>query len=129
VIKETTLLRTACALAALMGAIGVALAAAAAHLTDATRLGAASSMLLFHAAAVIGAALLTAQRLARPGIGLIATLGFIIGSALFAGDLTSRQAEGHGLFTMAAPTGGTMLILSWLVLALAVIWPRRTENL
>ncbi|MBY0383341.1 MAG: DUF423 domain-containing protein [Xanthobacteraceae bacterium] len=113
-------------MAALMGAAGVALAAGAAHLPDATRLAAASSMLLFHAAAVIGAVLLTAQRLARPGIGLIAAFGFIVGGALFAGDLTLRQAEGHGLFTMAAPTGGTLLILSWLALAIAIVWPRRT---
>ena len=38
-------------LAAIMGACGVMLAAAAAHLPDATRLAAASSMLLFHAPA------------------------------------------------------------------------------
>jgi len=123
-IRGTTLLRIASALAGLMGAAGVALAAGAAHLPDATRLAAASSMLLFHAAAIIGAVMLSALRLARPGIGLIAALGFIVGSALFAGDLTLRQTTGHGLFTMAAPTGGTLLILSWLVLTLSVIWPR-----
>jgi uncharacterized membrane protein YgdD (TMEM256/DUF423 family) len=38
-----------------MGADGVVLAAASAHLADAARLGAASSMLLFHATAVLGA--------------------------------------------------------------------------
>lgn len=123
--KETTLLRIAAALAGLMGAAGVVLAAGSAHLPDATRLAAASSMLLFHALAVIGAVLLAAQRLARPGIGLLAAFGFILGSALFAGDLTLRQMDGHGLFTMAAPTGGTLLILSWLVLALSAIWPRK----
>jgi uncharacterized membrane protein YgdD (TMEM256/DUF423 family) len=122
-------LRVAAVLASLMGAFGVVLAAAAAHQPDAARLGSASSMLLFHASAVIGAALLTGHGLAKRSIGLTATFGFIIGAALFAGDLTMRQYAGHGLFTMAAPTGGTLLILSWLVLALALIWPRRPENL
>ena len=82
-------------------------------------------MLLFHASAVVGAALLTAQGLAQRSLGLAATYGFIFGAALFAGDLAMRQYAGHSLFTMAAPTGGTLLILSWLVLAVAAGWPRR----
>lgn len=119
-------LRFAAVLAALMGAAGVALAAASAHQPDASRLGSASSMLLFHASAVIGAALLTAHGLAQRPLGLAASFGFALGGALFAGDLVMRQYAGHGLFTMAAPTGGTLLILSWLVLAIAAIWPRRS---
>ncbi|MBN9584837.1 MAG: hypothetical protein BGN84_03485 [Afipia sp. 62-7] len=119
-------LRFAAVLAALMGAAGVALAAASAHQPDASRLGSASSMLLFHASAVIGAALLTAHGLAQRPLGLAASFGFVLGGALFAGDLVMRQYAGHGLFTMAAPTGGTLLILSWLVLAIAAIWPRRS---
>ena len=50
----TRLLRILVALAAVMGADGVILAAAAAHQTDAARLVPASSMLLFHACAVLG---------------------------------------------------------------------------
>lgn len=122
----TRSLRFAAVLAALMGAAGVALAAASAHQPDASRLGSASSMLLFHASAVIGAALLTAQGLVQRPLGLAASFGFLLGGALFAGDLVTRQYAGHGLFTMAAPTGGTLLILSWLVLAIAAIWPRRS---
>ncbi|MGL4559792.1 MAG: DUF423 domain-containing protein, partial [Afipia sp.] len=118
-------LRLAVILAGLMGAAGVALAAASAHQPDASRLASASSMLLFHASAVIGAALLTGHGIAWRPLGLTATFGFIVGAALFAGDLTMRQYSGHGLFTMAAPTGGTLLILSWLVLAIAAAWPRR----
>jgi len=117
-------LRLAVVLAGLMGAAGVVLAAASAHQADAARLASASSMLLFHASAVIGAALLTGHGIARRGLGLTATFGFVAGATLFAGDLTLRQYAGHGLFTMAAPTGGTLLILSWLVLAIAALWPR-----
>ena len=122
---QTSALRLAVVLAGLMGAAGVALAATAAHQPDATRLGSASSMLLFHASAVIGAALLTGHGIAQRHLGLTATCGFIAGAALFAGDLAMRQYAGHGLFTMAAPTGGTLLLLSWLVLAVAAAWPRR----
>ena len=120
-----TAIRVAAVLAGLMGAFGVVLAAAAAHQPDATRLGSASSMLLFHASAVIGTALLTGHGLVQRHLGLTATYGFILGAALFAGDLAMRQYGGHSLFTMAAPTGGTLLILSWLVLAIAAAWPRR----
>ena len=61
-------------------------------------------------------------------IGLAAAFGFVIAAALFAGDLTLRQYAGHGLFPMAAPTGGTLLIASWLALAVAAAWPRRPNN-
>ena len=118
-------LRIATILAGAMGACGVALAAASAHLPDATRLGSASSMLLFHAAAILGAAALTRHTLVRHSLGVLAAFGFVLGGALFAGDLTMRQYLGHGLFPMAPPTGGTILLLSWLVLAAGPAWPRR----
>jgi uncharacterized membrane protein YgdD (TMEM256/DUF423 family) len=111
-------------LAGLMGACGVMLAAAAAHLADASRLGAASSMLLFHATAVLGTVALAERGLLHLRIGLAAAIGFVIAAALFAGDLSLRQYAGHSLFPMAAPTGGTLLIASWLVLALSALWPR-----
>jgi len=112
-------------LAGLMGACGVMLAAASAHLPDAARLGAASSMLLFHACAVLGAVALAERGIVHLRIGFAAALGFVAGAGLFAGDLTVRQYAGHGLFPMAAPTGGTLLIASWLVLALSAAWPKR----
>ena len=58
-------------------------------------------------------------------LGMLSAFGFVIAASLFAGDLTLRQYAGHSLFPMAAPTGGTLLIASWLALALAAIWPRR----
>ncbi|KWV47812.1 hypothetical protein AS156_19460 [Bradyrhizobium macuxiense] len=112
-------------LAAIMGGCGVILAAAAAHLPDAARLGAASSMLLFHATAVLATVALVDSTVVHARIGVAAAAGFVIAASLFAGDLTARQYAGHGLFPMAAPTGGTLLILSWLVLAVAAAWPKR----
>ncbi|MCD0417422.1 DUF423 domain-containing protein [Rhodopseudomonas sp. BR0M22] len=121
----TAALRLLIAIAGLYGAAGVALAAAAAHVPDAGRLGPASSMLLFHACAMAAAALLVERGLAHRIPGLAASFGFVFGTALFAGDLSLRQFAGHSLFPMAAPTGGTILIGSWLLLAVAALWPRR----
>lgn len=115
------------ALAGLMGAAGVVLAAGAAHLVDASRLGPASSMLLFHATAVLGAVALTDRGILHARIGIVAAFGFVIAALLFAGDLTARQYADHSLFPMAAPTGGTLLIASWIVLALSAVWPRRDQ--
>ena len=110
-------------LAGLMGAAGVVLAAGAAHLPNATRLAAASSMLLFHACAVLGTVTLAERGILHRQIGPAAGVGFVIAAALFAGDLTMRQYAGRSLFPFAAPTGGTLLIASWLVLALSAAWP------
>ena len=112
-------------LAGIMGADGVILAAASAHQADASRLASASSMLLFHACAVLATVALAESALVHARIGTVAAFGFVIAAALFAGDLTLRQYAGHGLFPMAAPTGGTLLITSWLALAVAAAWPRR----
>jgi uncharacterized membrane protein YgdD (TMEM256/DUF423 family) len=112
-------------LAALMGADGVILAAATAHQADATRLAAASSMLLFHATAVLASVALAERGIVHVRIGLAAAFGFVVAASLFAADLTLRQYAGHGLFPMAAPTGGTLLIISWLALAVSAAWPRR----
>ena len=122
---ERRLFRILIVLAAVMGADGVMLAAASAHQPDATRLASASSMLLFHALAVLAAVALAERDVIHVRIGIAAALGFFLAAALFAGDLTMRQYAGHSLFPMAAPTGGTLLIVSWLVLAVAALWPRR----
>jgi uncharacterized membrane protein YgdD (TMEM256/DUF423 family) len=121
---QSGLFRIVVALAAVMGADGVILAAAAAHQPDASRLASASSMLLFHAVAVLAAVALIERGVLHRKIGVAAAFGFIIAAALFAGDLTLRQYAGHALFPMAAPAGGMLLIASWLALAVAAAWPR-----
>ena len=112
-------------LAAVMGADGVMLAAASAHQADASRLASASSMLLFHATAVLAAVALAERGLIHARIGIVAAFGFVVAASLFACDLMLRQYAGHALFPFAAPTGGTLMIASWLVLAIAAAWPRR----
>lgn len=112
-------------LAGVMGADGVILAATSAHTPDATRLASASMMLLFHATAVLGTVALIERGVVHLQIGLTAAIGFVVATALFAGDLVMRQYAGTGLFPMAAPTGGMLLIASWLALAVSAAWPRK----
>ena len=104
-------------LAGLMGAGGVALSAAGAHAAPGANLGVAGSMLLFHAAAVIALLGARAGGVMHAEFALWAGLGLVLGSAVFAGDLTLRAFAGARLFPMAAPTGGVVLMLSWLVVA------------
>lgn len=113
-------------LAGLMGAAGVVLAAAGAHGTK-TGMGLDSAvyLLLIHACAVIAVTVATRNGLTMRPLGLAATAGFVIGAALFAGDLSLRAFAGHRLFPMAAPTGGTIMILAWLLVAIAALAARR----
>ena len=106
-----------------MGAAGVGLAAAAAHaaLPPGSGLESASYLLMIHATAVLAASALTGQSLMWRPAAIVAMAGFVLGAGLFAGDISMRAFAGHPLFSMAAPSGGTLLILSWLVLALAAI--------
>ena len=110
------------AIAAVMGAGGVALAAVAAHRAGSPNLGTASSMLMFQAPAIIAACVAVITNAVRVRIGLIAALGMVLGTCLFSGDLAMRDFFGHALFPMAAPSGGTIMIVSWLVLAMAALW-------
>jgi len=110
------------ALAGLMGAAGVALLAASAHAAPGATLDTAGNILLFHAAAVIAlVAVITQTGLTSRPIALLATCGLVLGVALFSGDIAARAFLGHRLFPMAAPAGGVILIVSWLLVALAAL--------
>ena len=100
--KEFRLFRILVILAAIMGADGVILAAASAHQGDAARLVPASSMLLFHATAVLAVVALIERGIVHVNGGLVAAFGFVIAATLFAGDLSLRHFAGHTLFPFAA---------------------------
>jgi len=107
--------------AGLMGASGITLAAAGAHAVPNVGLESAAYMLLFHAAALLGGtALLQQGTLWRPLL-LVVLIAWVVGAALFSGDIALRAFSGHRLFAMAAPTGGMILIIAWLALAVAAI--------
>jgi uncharacterized membrane protein YgdD (TMEM256/DUF423 family) len=109
------------ALAGLMGAAGVVLLAAGAHAAPGAGLDSAGQMLLFHAAAVIGAAVALHQGLLVRPLALAAAIGLVVGAVLFSGDIALKALAGHRLFPMAAPTGGFISIASWLGLAVAAV--------
>jgi uncharacterized membrane protein YgdD (TMEM256/DUF423 family) len=108
-------------LAGLMGAAGVALAAASAHAGTEARLDSAAYLLILHAVAVVAGVAALDRGLAWRPLGVAALAGFAVGSLLFAGDLSLRAFAGTRLFPMAAPTGGVLLIASWLALAAAAV--------
>jgi uncharacterized membrane protein YgdD (TMEM256/DUF423 family) len=109
------------ALAGLMGAAGIALAAAGAHAAPGAGLDSAAYMLLFHAAAVIGGAALTQQGMLLRPLALIVLAAWIAGAAMFSGDIAMRAFLGHRLFPFAAPSGGMILIAAWLALTVAAL--------
>ena len=102
--------------AALLGAAGVALAAVAAHRVESPALATAATLLMIHAVAGLAIAALAAasqhsMRWCYLGAFLLAAV------ALFCGDIALHTMAGFHVFPMAAPTGGSLLIASWLALA------------
>lgn len=97
--------------AGLLGAAGVALSAAAAH-AGGGNVATAANFLLFHAPALLALSLLGAGKVLRVGGWIL-----LVGVLLFSGDLLARHYIGDRLFPMAAPAGGTLMILGWLVIA------------
>jgi len=108
-------------LTGLMGAGGVILAAADAHGMPGAGLAGAAYMLLLHAAALVGGAALYQQGVLWRPLTLVVLVAWIVGAALFSGDVALRAFAGHRLFPMAAPSGGIILIAAWLGLAAAAV--------
>jgi uncharacterized membrane protein YgdD (TMEM256/DUF423 family) len=52
---------------------------------------------------------------------LAVLIAWIVGAALFSGDVALRAFAGHRLFPFAAPSGGVILIAAWLALAVAAV--------
>lgn len=108
-------------IAGLMGAAGVFLSAASAHALPNANLDTAGTMLLIHAAAVIGGVATAAHGLAHRPVALAACGILTAGALLFAGDLALRAYMGVRLFPGAAPAGGVLLIAGWIGVALSAL--------
>jgi len=104
-----------------MGASGIVLAAAGAHAAPNAGVDSAAHMLLFHAAALLGGSALAQQGLLWRPLMLAVLVAWVVGAALFSGDIASRAFLGHRLFAFAAPTGGLILISAWLALSVAAV--------
>ena len=107
--------------AGLAGAAGVGIAAAGAHGNDMTALTSPAYFLIMHATAA-AAIIAVATRAEHPGAFLLAALVLLVGASLFSGDIAARTLWGVRLFPMAAPIGGSTMIIGWLLLSVAGIW-------
>ncbi|HXE02236.1 MAG TPA: DUF423 domain-containing protein [Hyphomicrobium sp.] len=102
--------------AGVAGAAGVALAAVAAHKVESPALATAAMMLTIHAAAAVGIIAL-AMRTEREKLWQAAAVLMLAAASLFSGDIALHTLSGTHVFPMAAPTGGSLLIASWLIVA------------
>lgn len=111
--KKVDMQRIVLVAAGLIGAMGVAAAAAASHMAESRNLAAIAAVCLSHGPALLALGLQPRWRsLTLAGCALAA------GTILFAADLAMREWAGHGLFPGAAPLGGGAMILAWLGIAI-----------
>jgi uncharacterized membrane protein YgdD (TMEM256/DUF423 family) len=111
-------------LAALMGAGGVALAAASTHAGGGDLGRTAAEFLVLHAAALLGvAANARAAASGRTARLVFAGIALALGTLMFAADLAARAFIGARLFPFAAPIGGSLMILSWIALSFVFALP------
>jgi uncharacterized membrane protein YgdD (TMEM256/DUF423 family) len=109
------------AAAGLAGLLGVALSAAAVHSGAGQTLETAARFLLFHAPALLALVALLGSGAARASLGRLAGTALVLGLVLFSGDLAVRAFYAVPLFPMAAPTGGVLLMLGWLLAGSAIL--------
>lgn len=114
--------RAELAFAGVLGAVGVAAAAASAHGGDARLWNAIAMVALTHAAAFIGLSVLASR-----GIRALRLTALVIaiGATIFICDLAVRAYTGDRLFAMAAPTGGVLMITGWIGVALGALFRRK----
>ncbi len=116
-------------IAAINGAIAVAMGAMGAHLLE-RKIGPeqvefvslASNYQLWHALALLGTALLSPYLLGR-GRRLLrgAAIAFTVGMILFCGGLYVLALTGPSIVHYLIPLGGTGLIIGWFSLAAAAL--------
>ena len=103
--------------AALMGAAGVALAAAGVHANGGELAERGALFLLLHACAAL--AIAAHAQSAPASARALVVVGFVMeaGAILFSAELAMHVFTGERIFPFAAPIGGTTMILSWMALA------------
>lgn len=105
------------AVATFAGGAGVMEAAAAAHHVADPHLATSANFLMLDATASIAIAAF-ARDVGRATAWFLAAATILIGGGiLFCSDLSLRAFVGHRLFPFAAPIGGTLMIIGWLLAA------------
>ena len=116
--------------AALSGAISVAVGAFAAHgldvSTEAGRtarewLQTGSQYQIIHALAIVAVVMLARNAMLNGRVAVVAQCLFFVGSVLFPGALYALAFGGPRWLGAVAPIGGTAFILGWLSLAIAAL--------
>lgn len=106
-------------LAGLLGAAGVGLAAAGAHLEGGAIVTTAANIMLFHAAALI--AICAAAAASPSGRGLLGAATILAcGTILFSGEIALHVLAGVTGLRKAAPIGGGLMIVGWLGIAITL---------
>lgn len=112
--------RLVLAASGLIGAVGVASAAAASHSGESRNLGAIAAICLAHGPALLALGLAGHGKLLHLAAALLS-----VGTLIFAGDLAMREWLGHGVFPWAAPIGGLGMIGGWFaIIVAALVWRR-----
>lgn len=109
------------AVAGCLGAAGVLLAAAAAHVGGGEALRAAAELALVNAAVAIALVALS-QQSQRPGLWRIVTGILLTGSVLFSATVALGVLADFRPLPMLAPIGGTLSALAWLAISGAAVW-------
>ncbi len=109
------------ACAGVMGAAGVALGAAGAHVGRGDLARPASDFLLIHAAAVAAGSAVALGSARRPALLAVALTLLTVGAVLFGGALALSGLADWRPWPSAAPFGGMCLIVGWLVLAVSAV--------
>ncbi|AQS41954.1 MAG: Hypothetical protein BHV28_12700 [Candidatus Tokpelaia hoelldobleri] len=110
--------RIFCAAGGLLGACGIAAYAAAAHITQGYY-SVLAPILLGNGAVLVALGLSSKQCMVIWIAGFLITFGAI----LFSSDLICAQIMQFHLFRYAAPLGGIMIILGWLVFTMTAFLP------
>jgi uncharacterized membrane protein YgdD (TMEM256/DUF423 family) len=108
--------------AGLAGMLGVAMAAAGAHVPGGERLGTAGSMAMAQAPALLALGFLV------PATAILMTISawaIAIGLVLFSGALAFHTLAGSAALTFLAPIGGTTMMIGWLGIAVAALAQKR----
>jgi len=106
--------------AGLAGSAGVALAAVAAHKVESPALATAATMLTLHATAALGV-IAVGMRAARQKLWNGVALLMLAAVSLFSGEIAFHALTGNASLQMLAPTGGALMIVSWLAVAALAI--------
>ncbi len=112
------------ALAGLLGASGVALAAAAAHVSGGEAVRAAAEIAMVHAAAVVALTAYSWQS-GSPTVWRVVAAAMLFGAALFTAAVAAGSLMNFRPIPSLAPIGGSLTILSWLGVTATALWEAR----